>query len=408
MLMEVIRIAWRNLWRNKRRTMITATSIFFAIWFALIMRAFQLGSYDLMVNNIVHAYSGYYQLHAKGYWDDKVLNNGFFDTPELDRTLHSRAGPAGFAARLESFALASFGMQTKGVMVNGVDPDGENRLTSLRKKMVTGKYLEPDDAGSLVSERLSRHLNISVGDSLVIIGQGYHGASAAGIFPVRGIVRFPSPDLDSRLVYISLPEARNLFSADSILTSIAFNVTDPVSYTKVADLLRKELDPGIYEVMTWDQMMPDVVQQITADSASGLIMLGILYMIVGFGIFGTMLMMLNERTREFGMMIAIGMQKSRLILVMVSEILFLGLIGIVTGVAAAAPFIYYFYVHPIPLTGSMAESTIRMGFEPLMPTAWEASFFVAQSFVVLALILVIMLLPVMRIRRLKVMNAIRR
>jgi len=405
--MKVIRIAWRNLWRNKRRTMITATSIFFAIWFALIMRAFQLGSYDLMVNNIVHAYSGYYQLHAKGYWDDKVLNNGFLDTPYLEQTLRSKSGLAGYAPRLESFALASYGIQTKGVMVNGVNPDAENGLTSLRKKMVKGKYLDPDDAGALISQRLARHLNISVGDTLVIIGQGFHGVSAAGIFPVRGIVHFPSPDLDSRLVYISLPAARNLFSADSLLTSIAFNVIDPVSYTKMADQLRKQLHPGIYEVMTWDQMMPDVVQQIRADSASGLIMLGILYMIVGFGIFGTMLMMLNERTREFGMMIAIGMQKSRLMLVMVSEILFLGLLGIVAGVAAAVPLIYYFYVHPIPLTGTMAESTIRMGFEPLMPTAWKASFFIAQSFVVLTIILLVMILPVMRIRRLKVMNAIR-
>jgi len=406
--MEVIRIAWRNLWRNKRRTMITATSVFFAIWFAIIMRAFQLGSYDLMVNNIVHAYSGYFQLHAKGYWDDKVLNNGFPDTPELEHTLRTKSGTAGYAARLESFALASYGLQTKGVMVNGINPDAEDGLTSLRKKMVKGRYLSPEDSGALVSERLSRHLNIRVGDTLVIIGQGYHGATAAGIFPVRGIVRFPSPDLDSRLVYITLPAARILFSADSLLTSIAFNVTYPVSYMKVAKQLRTQLDPVIYEIMTWDEMMPDVVQQIKADSASGLIMLGILYMIVGFGIFGTMLMMLNERTREFGMMIAIGMQKSRLMLVMVTEILFLGLLGIVSGVAAAAPFIYYFNIHPIPLTGDMAESTVRMGFEPLMPTAWKASFFIAQSLVVLVIILVVMLLPVMRIRRLKVMNAIRR
>ncbi len=77
-MMEVIRIAWRNLWRNKRRTLITVASVFFAIWFALIMRSFQLGSYILMVNNIVHAYSGYFQVHATGYWNDQVLNNGFF------------------------------------------------------------------------------------------------------------------------------------------------------------------------------------------------------------------------------------------------------------------------------------------------------------------------------------------
>lgn len=405
--MEIIKIAWRNLWRNKRRTVITAASVFFAIWFALIMRAFQLGSYDLMVNNIVHAYSGYFQVHAKGYWDDQVLNNGFISSEKLEKSLQETEGVAGCAPRLESFALASFGMQTKGVLVDGVNPDAENELTSLRKKLVAGQYLSQDDPGALISKGLARYLKIGLGDTLVIIGQGYHGASAAGIFPVRGIVNFPSPDLDSRLVYLSLSAARSLFSADEMLTSIAFNVKDPGTYKDVAGRMTHQLDTGSWEVMTWDQMMPEVVQQIRADSASGLIMLGILYMIVGFGIFGTMLMMLNERTREFGMMVAIGMQRGRLMLIMTVETLFLGLLGIISGVVAAIPIAYNFHVHPIRLSGDMAESTAKMGFEPLMPTAWEASYFLAQSLVVLSIILVMIILPVVRIWKFKVINAIR-
>jgi putative ABC transport system permease protein len=406
--MEIVRVAWRNLWRNKRRTVITTASVFFAVWFALIMRGFQLGSYDLMVNNVVHSYSGYFQLHAKGYWDDQVLNNGFLLTPELEQTLGSTPGTDGYAMRLESFALASCGLQTKGVMVNGVNPEAEDALTSLRKKLVAGKFLESDDRGALVSQRLARYLRIGAGDTLVIIGQGYHGASAAGIFPVRGIVSFPSPDLDSRLVYLSLPAARDLFTAGDLLTSVAFNVTDPKGYRQAARYLASRLDPGKYEVMTWEQMMPDIVQQIRADSASGLIMLGILYMIVGFGIFGTMLMLLNERQREFGMMVAIGMQKGRLTVIVVIETLFLGLLGILAGVLAAVPPIFYFHIHPIRLAGEIAESTAKMGFEPLMPAAWETSYFIAQSLVVLSIIFAVMFLPLVRIRRLNVINAIRR
>ncbi len=406
--MDQVRIAWRNLWRNKRRTLITMASVFFAIWFALILRAFELGSYDLMEYNIVHAYSGYFQLHAKGYWNDKVLDNGFVCTPKMESTLLKTKGVSGFTKRLESFALASFGLQTKGVMLNGIDPQAEEGLTSLRKKLVSGKYLGKNDSGALVSQRLARYLKISVGDTLVIIGQGYHGANAAGVFPVKGIIRFPSPDLDSRLVYISLPAAQNLFSAEGMLTSIAFNVSNAQNYAAVTEEVHKSLDTDAYEVMTWEDMMPDVVQQINADSASGLIMLGILYMIVGFGIFGTLLMMLNERAREFGMMIAIGMHKGGLMIVVILEILFLGLIGIAVGIAAAIPFIRYFFVHPIPLTGDMAIATINMGFEPIMPTAWRASFFIAQTSVVLGIILIMLFLPVIRIGRLNVSNTIRR
>lgn len=406
--MNILLIAWRNLWRNRRRTLITAASVFFAIWFALIMRAFQLGSYEVMVNNIVHAFSGYFQLHAKGYWEDKTLNNVFSLDTLTQIKLRQISGVEDCASRLESFALASYGARTKGVMVIGVDPESEEGLTSLRQKLREGVYLTPDDNGALISRRLASYLKTAVGDTLVIIGQGYQGTSAAGIFPVRGIISFPSPDLDGRLIYLSLPAARELFGAPAMLTTIAFNVSGDRDYKKVSAEVDNLFSDDQYEVMTWEEMMPEVVQQIRADSASGLIMLGILYMIVGFGIFGTILMMLNERRREFGMMIAVGMQKRRLLAIVITEIVLLGLIGLVAGIAAAIPVIRYYHLYPVRLTGSMAESIISMGFEPVMPTAWNSSFFIAQSLVVMGIVLLVMFLPVVRIRKLKVINALKR
>ncbi|MBL7137800.1 MAG: ABC transporter permease [Bacteroidales bacterium] len=406
--METIKIAWRNLWRNKRRTLITSASVFFAIFLALLMRAFQLGSYDLMVYNIVHAYSGYFQVHASGYWDDKIINNSFEFTPELQQAIAELPGVDGYASRLESFALGSFGMQTKGIMVNGIVPAEEELLTGLQKKLVKGNYLVPDDEGALVSQKLAKYLKITVGDTLVLIGQGFHGMSAAGIFPVRGIVHFPSPELDNRMVYLSLPTSQALFSAENRLTSLALNVSDTKEYERVARHLKERLNTEEYEVMTWKEMMPDVVQQIQADNASGLIMLAILYMIVGFGIFGTILMMFSERTREFGMMIAIGMQKLKLIRIVVTELFMIGLLGVIAGIVAAIPLLYYFYLHPIPLTGEIAETTIQMGFEPIMPVAWESSYFIGQSLTVIIIMLVVMILPIVKLGRLTVINALRK
>jgi len=406
--METIKIAWRNLWRNKRRTLITSASVFFALFLALLMRGFQLGSYDLMVYNIVHAYSGYFQVHARGYWDDKIINNSFEFTPEIQQAIAEVPEIDGYALRLESFALGSYGLQTKGVMVTGIVPDEENQLTGLKKKLVEGEYLLPGDDGALVSQKLAKYLKIAPGDTLVLIGQGFHGMSAAGIYPVRGIVHFPSPDLDNRMIYLSLPASQGLFSADNRLTSIAFNVTDGTTYEQDAIRLKAKIDPDLYEVMTWKEMMPDVVQQIQADNASGLIMLSILYLIVGFGIFGTILMLFSERTKEFGMMIAIGMQKFKLIRVVVAELFLVGLLGLVAAVVAAIPLMYYFHVHPIPITGELAETTIQMGFEPIMPTAWETSYFLGQSLTIVVIMLVVMILPIVKITRLNVINALRK
>ena len=406
--MEIIKIAWRNLWRNKRRTLITSSSVFFAIFLALLMRAFQLGSYDLMVVNIVHAYSGYFQVHATGYWDDKIINNTFEYTPEIITRINEIPEITSYAPRLESFALGSYGTQTKGVMVNGVIPAEEDKLTGLHKKMVEGEYLTSDDDGALISQKLSQYLKIGIGDTLVLIGQGYHGVSAAGVYPVRGIVHFPSPELDGRMIFLSLPASQALFSAENMLTSLAFNLDDTKNYKRVAQHLKQELDPELYEVMTWEEMMPDVVQQIQSDNASGLIMLAILYMIVGFGIFGTTLMMFSERIREFGMMIAIGMQKFKLIRIVVTELFFIGLLCVVAGIVAAIPLLYYFFLNPIPLTGELAEASINMGFEPIMPVAWEPSYFIAQAMTVCIILLVVMLLPVVKISRLTPINALRR
>jgi ABC-type lipoprotein release transport system permease subunit len=405
---ELVKLAWRNLWRNRRRTLITAASVLFALFFALLMRAFQLGSYDLMVSNIVHAYSGYFQVHANGYWDDKVINNSFELIPEIEHAIKGTSGISGYAYRLESFALASFGLQTKGVMVNGIDPVQEDEMISLRQKLTDGHYLEKDDDGVLVSRKLAGFLKIAVGDTLVLIGQGYHGTNAAGIFPVRGILKFPSPDLDSRMVYLSLPACQSFLSAENRLTGIAFNVQEGRDFQIPDKALKARLDPEKYEVMSWKEMMPDVVQQIQADNASGLIMLAILYMIIGFGIFGTILMMFSERIREFGMMIAVGMHKIKLLAVLITEMIMIGVLGITGGFVLALLVIYYFHLHPIPLTGEMAETTIQMGFEPVMPVAWEISYFAGQSLSVLVIAMLIMIFPVIWLARLRVITALRK
>ncbi len=405
--MEIIKLAWRNLWRNKRRTLISSASVFFAIFLALVMRAFQFGSYELNISNLVHSYCGYFQIHARGYWEDKVLSNSFVITPGIRSVLASGKKISGFAVRLESFALASYGSQTKGVMVSGIVPSEEDNLTSLKKRLVNGTFLSKNDSGALVAGKLARFLRINVGDTLVLIGQGYHGESADGVFPVKGIVHFASPELDKQMVYLSLPTAQSLFSANDLVTSISVNLSDPNKFDLIAAQVKKKLDKKKYEVMTWKEMMPEVVQEIQSDNASGLIMLGILYMVVGFGIFGTILMMLNERSREFGMMIAIGMQKIKLTSIVVIEMLFMGILGIVTGNLMAIPLIFYFHIHPIVLSGDMAISTIEMGFEPLMPTAWEVTYYINQSLIVFLIIVVVMIFPIIKLSRFNLTNALK-
>ncbi|PLW92833.1 MAG: ABC transporter permease [Marinilabiliales bacterium] len=404
---KLIKIAWRNLWRNRRRTFITAASIMFALMIALVMRGFQIGSYDRMVYNVVHAYSGYFQIHANGYQDEQILNNAMEESDEV-KSLIAEYPNVEASPRIESFVLTSYGTQTKGAMLVGMDPEAENNLTSVSGKLIEGEFLSPDDEGALISSRLAAYLKIGVGDSLVLLGQGLYGASAAGIFVIKGILKFPSPDLDNKMVYTSLPAAQNFFSAQGYLTSIAFNMEDADKMNETVADFRAKLDTSVYEVMTWEEMQPEMVQQIEGDNKSGIIMLGILYLIVGFGILGTVLMITTERTREFGVMMAIGMKKLQLVFVQIVEMFFVGLIGIVLGTAVALPVIGYFLYHPIKLSGGTAEMMIEYGFEPIMPVVLQSDYFISQILVVLIIVLISVIIAAIKILRLKTINALRK
>ncbi|MDH5400322.1 MAG: ABC transporter permease, partial [Cyclobacteriaceae bacterium] len=134
------KLAWRNIWRNKRRTLITVSAIAFAVFFSSVMKSMQLGSYARMIDNVTRFYTGYIQIHTNGYWDDKTLDNSFENVPGLLEEVTDRKFVQVAAPRLESFTLASFGQQTKGALLLGVDPDLEHRLTSVKDKLVDGQY----------------------------------------------------------------------------------------------------------------------------------------------------------------------------------------------------------------------------------------------------------------------------
>ena len=403
----IFSIAWRNIWRNRRRTLITASSIFLAVFFALIMRSMQIGSYARIIESIVHSYTGYIQVHKKGYWEEKEINNAFELTDSIMWKISSASNVSAAVPRLESFALASTGTKTKGVMVIGIEPGMEEKLSDIKKNIIKGSYLEKDEPGVLLAKRIADYLGMKVNDTLVLISQGYHGVSAAGKFPVRGITHFSSPDLDNTLIYLTLKTAQEFYSAENLVTSVSINLDSKNKIDKTSMELAVILDPAEYEVMKWDEMLVEVVQHIQTDDISGLIMLGILYMIIGFGIFGTVLMMTIERIKEFGVMVSVGMQKTKLAFLVILESIFIGMIGVLTGAVAAIPPIIYFYYHPIYLGSEIAKSYESYGYEALICLEPPGMYFINNGLLVLFIVMISVIFPLRKIFRLNIINALR-
>lgn len=403
----MFKLAWKNLWRNKTRTLITISAIMFALILAVLASSLKEGIFANLVKNMVSFYSGYVQVHQKGYWKEQILDNSFENKYSLQQAILTNNNISAVAPRIESFALASSAEVTKGCMVVGTNPEEENKVTFLNRKLIRGSYFNLNDKAVLLASGLAEQLKVSINDTIVLIGQGYHGSTAAGKFPIKGILQFGSPDLNDRILFLPLPAAQEFYAADGMITSMIIQLKDADAMLQTQEALQQTLSKN-YEVMNWGELMPDIKQHIETDTNNMKYVQGILYVLISFGIFGTLLMMMVERKREMGMMVAIGMKKTFLMLVLMIESVLTVLTGCLLGLMISIPVVYYFKKNPIRIGGETAKAYERFGFEAIFPTSVETGIFIDQGIVVLVIGLLLSLYPVYKIIRLNAINALKR
>ncbi len=405
--MEILKLAWRNIWRNKRRTLITASSLMFAVIFGIVMRSMQLGTYDRMIDSAVRQYSGFIQIQDTAYWKEKTIDDLMQDSVALRQEIAELNGVISVLPRLESFALISSGNKTKGALLQGINPVLDDQMTEISHKVVKGRFLEEGDDGILVSQRLAAYLNINVDDTIVLISQGYHGVTAADVFPVRGIVKIPNPKLDKSLLITSLKKAQDFYGAPNMLTSMVVNIKNKNNLDEILPKVKAKLKDKSLIALSWTDMNKELKQQIDADSGSGQIMLAILYIVVFFGILGTIIMMTAERQKEFGVMVALGMQKSYLSLIVFVETIFLGFVGVLLGAIVSAGIVGYYYDSPIHIGGEMADIYEQFGIEPVLAFSSDYTIFLNQFLIVFILLVIAVIYPLVKILTFNVINALR-
>lgn len=399
-------LSWRNIWRNKKRTLIVAASVFFAVLLAVVMRSAQLGSYSYMIDSSAKLYSGYLQMQGPDYWDNRSIDESIVLTETQNEQITTTPNVESIAPRLESFALISFGMATKVAQVIGIDPELETQMTGLKGRLVAGEYLKPSSNGVLAAQGLAEMLKVSVGDSIIIYGQGYRGQIAAARLPIVGLVKLPFQEMNNGLVFLTLPNAQEVFSCYNRITSTAIMIDNIRHLEQVANSIQSNLGTD-YVLMPWDEMMPDLKQNIQVDNASGIIMMAILYIVIGFGVFGTIMMMVAERSREFGVLISVGMKKQKLIWVTAIETILVSFIGVLAGILSSLPIVYYLYNNPIPITGAASKAFDAMGVEPIFTFGVDPVIFYSQAIVVLLIALITALYPVLFIHNLEPVKAMR-
>ena len=401
----LVKLAWRNIWRNKKRSLITISAIFIAVFLCIILRALQLGMYDNMINNVVGSYSGYIQIHSKGFWDEQIVDNSFSLNKDFLNEIESIDGVSNTLQRIQSGSLASLSDLSKFVFVTGIEPSKESSLTNWEKRLIDGQLLTGKSKSLNIGKGVAKYFDLKIGDTLVLLGQGYHGMQAVGAYPVSGILDLKNPTLNKITVFMTLSNAQDFLSAKNMITHLILNKQENKDEDAIALNVKNLLNNEAYEVMTWREMIPELEQTIKADSAGGLVMVFILYMIVAFGIFGTVLMMTQERKYEFGVLISIGMKKIRLIKTMIYETILLASVGVFLGIALSRPIIIF--LSPIKFPEEQAQMMENMGFEAVIPFMNTYDIPLTHGFIIFFISLIVCLYPLSVILKLDPIKAMK-
>ena len=402
----MLKLAWKNIWRNRKRTNITISAIAFAVLFAVAMRSMQQGMEEQMVKTSVENSLGYIQIHTEGYWDDKLLENGMFSEDLPVAQIEDLKNVSKVELKLETGMIANFGNLSRGSMMMSYDLE-KDPPKQIIKSLTEGKLPQIGKNEVLLGIELADYLDAKIGDTLVYLGSGYQGSTAAGLYVISGLLDFHVPALNRTTSYMGLISLQELVGAPSLITAAVITGVNKPKKLYETQKNTKVLLGENYEVMNWEELAPDLKQLIQTSASKGYIMNFILYMIIAFVMFGTVLMATQERKYEMGVLLAIGMKRRKTMLLVTLENVFISIVGVLVGVLISSPIAYYFHYNPIEITGDAAESIKEMGIDPIIPFSVDPIIAVNHGLIVLVISLILIIYPIMVIRKLKPVEAMK-
>jgi len=400
-------LAWRNVWRNPRRSILTMLAVAFSATLLVFMLSFQFGSYEDMINASVKLNTGHLQVQANGYIDKKEMRKVVPDPGAVIAALEKLPGIKGISPRGEAFALAAGAKRTRGVMVMGVDPDREKEVSTLPGQIRQGEYLKKGDHNAaVVGTLLAQRLHVGLGDELTLLGQAREGSVAATIVTVTGIYRTGIDAFDRSTLQMPLIDFDEVFAMEGAVHSVVVAADRLRTAGRIGNTARTLPALAGLSVLGWEELMPGLKQSIQMDLVSGIIMYLILIIVVAFSILNTFLMAIFERTREFGVLMAIGTRPGRLVRMMLAESMLMTSMGLGLGMLLGAGITLYFSVYGIDLGGA-GEMLAEFGIEGrLYPRLSFISLF-SGPLLVLVITFFTALYPALSIPGLKPVEALR-
>jgi len=399
-------LAWRNIWRHPRRTILTIAAMVFADTLLVFMLGLQFGQYRMMIDNSLQLFTGQMQVQASGYNDEPNMYRSIPAADSLAQSIRDRTQLDAVSARGYGFALISSEKRTIGAQISGVDPQNEPLVSTIPGLVKQGRYLKDSSSNELViGSTLARNLKISLGDELTLLGSGRDGSIAATVAPVVGIFESGNRDLDRQMLSMPIDTYRDVFNMHDHAHSIIIGGqrSQAESITAAAEAAMDETDGLV--LLSWEELLPGLKQAIQADFSSAWFMYGVLIILVAFGMLNTMLMSVLERTHEFGILLALGVKHSKLGRMIVTESAVLALTGMLLGMLIGGLVTWYVHVNGFTYPG-MEEMGQRFNIPSVLyPEVSIRSMLPGPLAVFIATILA-SLYPIWHLRKLRPVEAL--
>ena len=414
-LLALIRLSWRSIWRNWRRTLITVSAISGGLALALFAVAFAYGSHAQVVDEAVRVQAGHLTLEHEDYREAAAIDLSVKLSAALREKIQGVAGVASTKTLLQGQGVAKSGSGVVGVAVMGVEPQSERLSSPVAKSLIEGEYLEASDRRKvLVGSKLAHRLKLKVGKKLVLSSNNVDGDVVEELYRVKGIFELRSPEMDGHLVQIPVKAAQRFYglSADEF-TQVGVIVEDLGERDRILQevrvLVKGESEEKVPVVLPWEVVLADLASFIRIDRASNWVINLILIFLSLFTIWNTILMSVLERTREFAMMLALGTSPALVRAQILVESFFIGAGSVMVGLGAGGACAFWVKVHGIDMSELIQEDFTISGFsfDPVIYAKPELNMFLWLGALVFVATIVISFFSSLRVQKISISNVLR-
>ncbi|HEQ71426.1 MAG TPA: ABC transporter permease [Spirochaetia bacterium] len=355
-----LRLAFRNLLRQKKRTLFTGLSMFVGFVLACISIGWAEGSYNNMIDSFTRNRLGHIQVHAAGYTEHPTLYNTIDDPGRVLEKIASVPDVTAAAPRIYTAGLVSVGEKSAGARIIGIDRERENRTTTFDTQIIAGSYFTAEAGQALLGKELATTLNASPGDSIVIVSQAADGSIANARYTIRGLLDTGNPVANRSSLYITLKDAQQLFVLEGRVHEIVVVVSSLPAVNRAADGIRRALGNDKLTVETWEEFAKQFYRAMEADKGGMYIMLVVVILIVAITVLNTILMAVLERQREYGVLRALGTRPAAIVKMVLNETFLLSIISVVLGSVVGFIVNYLLAAHGIRLAEPIEWGGIQL------------------------------------------------